>query len=58
MHNIYINYRKALKKLDFDIVQFAVDIHSFFKLSSARRETYATMEEVINLRGYQPKSFL
>ena len=48
LHNVHNVFKKALKELAFDIDQFAVETRSL-KLSSARREDYAIMEEVDNL---------
>lgn len=48
LHNVHNAFKKALKELAFDIDQFAVETHSL-KLSSAKREDYAIMEEVDNL---------
>ena len=48
LHNVHNAFKKALKELAFDIDQFAVETRSL-KLSSARREDYAIMEEVDNL---------
>ena len=42
VHNAFCN---ALKQIDCDFDQFAIDIRSFFKLSSARRDDYLSMEE-------------
>ena len=46
LHHVHNTFRKALQKLD--INQFACDVHFFFKLSSARREDYAVLEELTN----------
>ena len=46
LHKVHNAYQTVLKELKFDFDQFAVDIHFFFKLSSARREDYMRMEEV------------
>ena len=45
LHNVHNAFRNALKQIDRDFDQFAIDIHSF-KLSSARREDYLSMEKV------------
>ena len=42
-------FEKPLKELDFDFAQFETGIHSFSKLSAARREDYMKMEEVTNI---------
>ena len=46
LHRVRHAYQTALKEFKFDFDQFAVDSHSFFKLSSAIREDYMRMEEV------------
>ena len=46
LDKVHNAYRTALKELKFDFHQFVVDILSFFKLSSARREDYMRMKEV------------
>ena len=46
LHKVHNAFRNALKQIDCDFDQFVIDIHSFFKLSSARREDYLSMEEV------------
>ena len=46
LDKVHNAYQTALKELKFDFNQFAVDIHSFFKVSSARREDYMRMDEV------------
>ena len=51
LHHVHNTYRKALQKLDIDIDQFAYDVH-FFKLSSARREDYAALEELTNITAW------
>ena len=46
LDKVHNAYQTALKELKFDFNQFAVDIHSFFKVSSARREDYMRMDKV------------
>ena len=46
LHKVHNAYQTVLKKLKFDFDQITVDIHSFFKLSSARWEDYMRMEEI------------
>ena len=46
LSKVHNAFRNALKQIDCDFDQFAIDIHSFFKLSSARRDNYLSMEEV------------
>ena len=48
MH-IILSEKHALQKLDIDIDQFACNVHFFLKLSSARREDYAALEELTNV---------
>ena len=45
LHPVHTAFRKGIKKLDFDVDEFFHDIHFFFKLSSARREDYPSLEE-------------
>ena len=49
LHSIHNGFSKGVKVIDFDLEQFIVDINSFFKLSSARREDYSKLEEVTQL---------
>ena len=49
LHPVYTSFRKGLKKLNFDFSEFFHDVHFFFKLSSARREKYASLEELTNV---------
>ena len=46
IHKVCNAFRKGLNCLDIDIDQFAYDIHFFFKLSSARREYYTSIEDI------------
>ena len=46
LHKVQNAFRNALKQIYCDFDQFAINIHSFFKLSRARRENYLSMEEV------------
>ena len=43
------------KKGTFDVDDFFTDIHSFFKLSSARREDYTTLESVTGVAAEYAK---
>ena len=38
LHKVYNAFRNALKQINCDFDQFAINIHSLFKLSSTRRE--------------------
>ena len=46
LHKVHGSYKHGVKSLPIDINQFAVDLHGFFKLSSARREDYKEIEDV------------
>ena len=46
LHKVHNAFRNPLRQIDCDFDQFAIDLHSFFKLSSARRGDYLSMEEV------------
>ena len=49
LHSIHNGFSKGVKVIDFDLEQFIVNINSFFKLSSARREDYSKLEGVTQL---------
>ena len=38
VHKVYTSFKKAIFKLSVDVDQFAVNFHTCFKLSSARRK--------------------
>ena len=40
------SFKKGVKMLPIDIDQFAVDLHGFIKLSSARREDYSNLQDL------------
>ena len=46
---MHTSFKKGLSALPIDIDQFAVDLHNFFKLSSARHKDYSSMEELANI---------
>ena len=48
VNNAFGEGMKVIKSL-LDIEQFLVDLHSFFKLSSARRQDYSSLEEVTDV---------
>ena len=52
LHHVHNTFQKALQKLDIDTDQFTCDVHFFFKLSSARREDYAALEETTNATAW------
>ena len=49
LEHVHNAFKKTLKELDFDIDQFSVKVHFFFKLSFVRRIDFAAMKEVTNL---------
>ena len=62
LHPTHTAFRKGIKSLysntvnlsgekesTFDLDQFFTDLHFFFKLLSARREDYASLENVTNV---------
>lgn len=49
LHPVHTAYRKGLKELDFDFDGFFCDVHFFFKLSSARREDYALIQDTTDV---------
>ena len=46
LHKVHTSFKKGISKPPLDIDQFAVNLHSFFKLSSARREGYTELKEL------------
>ena len=52
LHNVHNAFEHGLKFFNFDVEQFIVDINSFFKLSSARREDFRDLEEVTELPAH------
>ena len=46
LHKVHTSFKKGISKLPLDIDQFAVNLHSFFKLYSARREDYTKLQEL------------
>ena len=46
LHKVHTSFKKGVKMLSIDIDQFAVDLHDFFKLSSARREDYSNLQDL------------
>ena len=46
LHKVHTSFKKGVQKLPVDIDQFAVDLHGFFKLSSARWEDYTKLQDV------------
>ena len=52
LHKVHNAFHKGLSCLKIDLDQFACDIYPFFKLSSSRREDYASLEGVTEVRAY------
>lgn len=52
LHTVHNAFAKGLKFLNFDVEQFIFDINGFFKLSSARREDFKSLEEVTELPAH------
>ena len=52
LHNVYNAFEHDLKFFNFNVEQFIVDINSFFKLSSARREDFRALGEVKELPAH------
>ena len=48
LHPVHTAFRKAVEALPFDVEQFATDIYQWFKLSSARREDYESVQKVLH----------
>ena len=46
LHKVHTSFKKGISKLPLNIDQFAVNLYSFFKLSSARREDYTKLQEL------------
>ena len=49
LHKVHNAFLAGLKERSFDFHTFAVAIHSFFKLSSVKREDYSKLVEIIDL---------
>ena len=49
LHKVHTSFKKRVTPFSTGINQFAVDLHSFFKLSSAHREDYSSMEELTDI---------
>ena len=46
LHKVHTSFKKGVLQLPINIDNFAVNLHGFFKLSSARREDYSHLEDV------------
>lgn len=49
LHPVHTAYRKGIAKIPFDVDSFFHDLHFFFKLSSTRREDYASMADITGI---------
>ena len=52
LHKVHTSFKKGILQLPIDIDNFAVNLHGFFKLSSARREDYCKMEDVTKVLAH------
>ena len=55
LHPVHTAFRKGLKELRFDFDEFFNDVHFFFKLSSARHEDYASLQDITNVAAEYAK---
>lgn len=49
LHKVHTSFKKGVSSLPIDIDSFAVNLHGFFKLSSARREDYRNLEALTSV---------
>lgn len=49
LHVVNNAFKYLLSRLQFDFDEFATDLHSFFKASSARREDFKSLEEITSV---------
>ena len=49
LHVVHNSFRKGVAALNFDVDQYALDIHFFFKLSAGRRADYKSIGDVTNI---------
>ena len=49
LHPTHTAFQQAVKKLGFDVDKFLVDVHSFFKLSTARREDMTELRKELEM---------
>ena len=54
LHTAHNSFRAGLLKSKLDLGQLCCDIHFFFKLSSARREDYKSLEKVTKVTAWYP----
>ena len=46
LHPVHTAFRKGITSMSFDLDSFFIDLHFFFKLSSARREDYSNLHSL------------
>ena len=49
LHIVHNAFRKGVSSLAYNVDQFAVDIHFFFKLSATRRADYKSMAKITDV---------
>ena len=49
LHVVHNSFRKGVAALNFDVDQYALDIHFFVKLSAGRRADYKSIGDVTNI---------
>ena len=49
LHVVQNSFRKGVAALNFDVDQYALDIHFFVKLSAGRRADYKSIGDVTNI---------
>lgn len=52
LHKVHTSFKKGILQIPIDIDNFAVNLHGFFKLSSARREDYRDLEAVTDVTAH------
>ena len=57
LHLVHTAFCKGLSKFRFEFDDFFNDIHFFFKLSSARREKYASFQTITNVAAEYAKQY-
>ena len=49
IHKVHTSFRRGVLQLPIDVDEFAVNLHGFFKMSSARREDYRKMGDLTDV---------
>ena len=52
LHRVHTSFKKGVLQLPIDIDNFVVNLHVFFKLSSARHEDYSHLEDVTEVTAH------